>query len=506
MNSTWSRAQSYGSSIKVTNAALLVASAQAVTISSNLVVAGGALSVANGAGTNGFILQSQGPGLAPTWMTSPAATLLNSTNTWTGGNTYVSSSTFNGAVVVSTSIILQGSAGTNGQVLTSGGPGGAATWSTLTGASLASTQTWTGGNTYASSSTFNGTVLVSTNLIVNNGGIISGNGSGITNLVGGNIASGIVSAGVLPSTVAYTNIENNWSHAQTFGSSITVNNAALLGASAQAVTISSNLVVAGGALSVANGAGTNGFILQSQGPGLAPTWITSPAATLLNSTNTWTAGNTYLSSSTYGGAVLISTTVILQGSTGSNGQVFTSGGPGAAATWSTLTGASLASTQTWTGGNTYVSSSTFNGTVLISTNLIVNNSGIISGNGSEITNLAAGQLTGTVGTNVLPSSGAYTTANQLWSGVQTLSSSFTVNNAALLGPTAQAVTNLSNLVGSGALVANNSAGTNGYLLSSQGPGTTPTWVASPASTLLTSTNTWPAWKTFMNQTTFTAGS
>src|SRR5258706_12668442 len=206
-------------------------------------------------------------------------------------------------------------------------------------------------------------------------------------------------------------MNSTWSRAQSYGSSIKVTNAALLVASAQAVTISSNLVVAGGALSVANGAGTNGFILQSQGPGLAPTWITSPAATLLNSTNTWTAGNTYLSSSTYGGAVLISTTVILQGSTGSSGQVFTSGGPGAAATWSTLTGASLASTQTWTGGNTYVSSTTFNGTVLISTNLIVNNGGIISGNGSTITNLAAGQLNRTVRTNLFPDSLAFQKGN-----------------------------------------------------------------------------------------------
>ncbi len=265
-------------------------------------------------------------------------------------------------------------------------------------------------------------------------GTMNGNGSGITNLNASNLASGTVPQAVLPSTVAYLNANQLWTAPQTFSSSITVNNAVLLGTNNQAVTISSNLIVSG-ALVANNSAGINGYLLSSQGPGTTPMWVASPASTLLAATNTWTGGNTYVSSSTYNGAVLISTTVVLQGSTGSSGQVLTSGGPGAAAVWSTLTGAALASTQTWTGGNTYQSSSTFNGTVLVSSNLIVNGAGVITGNGSGITNLTASNLTGIVPQAVLPSTVAYLNANQLWTAPQTFSSSQTVTAPGGVGVT-----------------------------------------------------------------------
>ena len=73
---------------------------------------------------------------------------------------------------------------------------------------LSSTNTWTAAQTFTSS------VTVSTNLIVNNGGVITGNGSGITNLTGSNIVSGIPSA-VLPSTVAYLSVNQLWTAPQT---------------------------------------------------------------------------------------------------------------------------------------------------------------------------------------------------------------------------------------------------------------------------------------------------
>lgn len=67
-------------------------------------------------------------------------------------------------VAVSTSMELNigGSVGTNGQVATSQGPFLPAKWTTSTGAALASTQTWTGLNTYSSSSTFNQGVTITT--------------------------------------------------------------------------------------------------------------------------------------------------------------------------------------------------------------------------------------------------------------------------------------------------------------------------------------------------------
>src|SRR5438132_4650167 len=126
-------------------------------------------------------------------------------------------------------------------------------------------------------------------------GSFTGNGSGITNLTGSNIVSGIPSA-VLPSTVAYLSANQLWTAPQTYGSSITVNNAASLGAANQAVTISSNLVV-GYALLGSNGSGASNQILASQGPGSAPQWINQGIANaLLSSTNTWTATQMYVSS------------------------------------------------------------------------------------------------------------------------------------------------------------------------------------------------------------------
>lgn len=61
------------------------------------------------------------------------------------------------------------------------------------------------------------------------------------------------------------------------------------------------------------------------------------------------------STSAFSGNVAISSGVLLSGSAGSNGQVLTSGGPNTTPSWSTLTGASLASTQTFTGSNTFAS-------------------------------------------------------------------------------------------------------------------------------------------------------
>lgn len=75
--------------------------------------------------------------------------LLNATNTWTGGNTYRSSSTFAGTVVISSSVISSGSAGTNGQVLTSGGAGAIPTWTTVSGGGgIVSPGTFTWTNTF----------------------------------------------------------------------------------------------------------------------------------------------------------------------------------------------------------------------------------------------------------------------------------------------------------------------------------------------------------------------
>lgn len=82
----------------------------------------------------------------------------------------------------------------------------------------------------------------------------------------------------------------------------------------------------------------NQVSLSSSVVGVLPTANMVSTAAFTNSTMTWTAGQTFISSVTHTGAVLISTTIIANGSTGSNGQFLTSGGAGAVATWTTGSG------------------------------------------------------------------------------------------------------------------------------------------------------------------------
>src|ERR1019366_7083872 len=97
---------------------------------------------------------------------------------------------------------------------------------------------------------------------------------------------GIASAGVLPSTIAYTSIANTFTAQQIFTSSVSVNNAATLGAAGQAVTISSNLVVNG--------------ILSGNGSGLTnlPTSAALPGSTnYIQVTNALQASSIFYASS-----------------------------------------------------------------------------------------------------------------------------------------------------------------------------------------------------------------
>lgn len=78
----------------------------------------------------------------------------------------------------------------------------------------------------------------------------------------------------------------------------------------------------------------------------------------------------------------------------------------------------------------------------------------------------------------------------------------TLSGTVTLGGAAKSVTVSSNAVLSGALIANGSAGTSGYVLQSQGPGTTPTWVSPASESILSSTNTWTGGQTFNSSVTF----
>lgn len=178
---------------------------------------------------------------------------------------------------------------------------------------------------------------------------------------------------------------------------------------------------------------------------------------LSQTTGTSTFGTNTVSSETVTskfsttGTVNLSSAVLISGSSGTNGQVFTSGGAGAVPTWTTAVGGGIVSpgTFTWTNsyginvstivvGNTFPllsmstlqAGSTFyvsSGTVSGSFNLLgtVNISTTIALSGSYGTN---GQALTTNGSSSLPtwSSVPSLSSTQTWTGAQTFSSTITV--------------------------------------------------------------------------------
>ncbi len=428
-NQLWSAPQTYGSSVTVTNAALLGASGQAVTISSNLVVSGAVLA-SNNSGTSGQVLQSQGPGAAPTWVSpASASALLNSTNTWTAWQT------FQNDVTVSTNLIVNaGSLQLN--PLTASQFVKTDSSKKLVSATIASgdlpanvvytdtNQTISGVKTLTSSLTVTsaGGVGVTYGVAA---GSFTGLGTGLTNLTGANIVTGIAST-VLPSTVAYVDKNQLWSAPQTYGSSITVANAALFGASGQAVTISSNLVVSGAVLA-SNNSGTSGQVLQSQGPGAAPTWVSpASASALLNSTNTWTAWQTFQND------VTVSTNLIVNaGSLQLNpltASQFVKTDSSKKLVSATIASGDLPANVVYTDTN-----QTISGVKTLTSSLTVTSAGGVgvtygvaagsfTGLGTGLTNLTGANIVTGIASTVLPSTVAYLSSTNTWTGGQTIAS------------------------------------------------------------------------------------
>src|SRR5258708_17606066 len=145
-------------------------------------------------------------------------------------------------------------------------------------------------------------------------GTITANGSALTNLTGANIVTGIPSS-VLPSTVAYTNATQTWTAGQTFGasgSSITV--------------VSGSSLTLNGILMASGSAGSSGNVLQSNGNGAVPTWVTpASASALLSTNNLWTAPQTFGSSITVTAPLGAGVTFgVVAGSFTGNGSAITS--------------------------------------------------------------------------------------------------------------------------------------------------------------------------------------
>jgi hypothetical protein len=243
------------------------------------------------------------------------------------------------------------------------------------------------------------------------------NTTGAIGILQVSLSTGVI--GTLPSanlvsTVAYTSSTNTWSAVQNFNNAMASTFTALtvgtvnvgtaltnIGTSTGTLyTLASgkvnyasftvtnpltynNTTGAIGILQVSLSSGVTGVLpaanmnqvsLSSSVTGTLPSGNMVSTVAFTNSTQTFTAAQTFTSSATHTGALVVSTSIILSGNPGTSGQVIQSGGPNALASWATLTGATLASTQTWTGGNTLTSSTTFSGAVVVSSTILLSNS------------------------------------------------------------------------------------------------------------------------------------
>lgn len=189
-----------------------------------------------------------------------------------------------------------------------------------------------------------------------------------------------------PGAASVASATNTWTAQQTFDN---------------ALYVSTSLALSG-PLSVANGVGSYGLVLESSGTGLAPFWASIPSAlALLNDTNTWTAPQTWLDSGTYLNGLLVQNSSLTL--TGANGYITASSAvyAGFLSAASSVTasaffgdgshlsginaGANVNSTNTWTAQQNFLNE------IFISSDISV--SGNIHGSGQDLTNLQWSQLT-----------------------------------------------------------------------------------------------------------------
>ena len=363
--------------------------------------------------------------------------------------------TLSGAAVT---MSLNGSTGTAGQVLTSQGGVSTPTWTSVGTVTSVDVQGGTSGLTFTGGPiTGAGTLTLAGNLAVANGG------TGATTSTG-------------------------------TGANVLANNASLSGTTQIAkTTISGGITLAGTAspLVLNSTEGTAGQVLISQGPGNTPSWqtvsgsgtvtsvqasggttgltftggpITGAGTLTLSGTLAPAAGGTGTTTSTGTGSNVLSagptltgTTTVsginiagslaLSGAQGTAGQVLMSGGPGQPPTWAAPPGSGSVTSVDLSGGTTGLTVSggpvTTSGTFTLGGTLAV-----------EAGGTGATAITGT-GPNVLAAS-------------PTLSG--TVKTASI-----EVANSLSFTGGTSVLNLNGSSGTSGQVLTSAGPGVTPSW-------------------------------
>ncbi len=451
----------------------------------NLAGTSSPVQVGGSAGTSGQVLTSAGAGSTPTWTsvaTLPTGTATDNTLRW-NGTTWVESANIKssaagllttnaGVNLAGTGSPLQvgGSAGTSGQVLTSAGAGSTPTWATVptlpTGSATDNTLRWNG-TTWVENSNIKSSAagLLTTNAGVN----LAGTSSPLQ--VGGSAGT---SGQVLMSAGAGST--PTWTSIATFPTGTTANstlrwtgttwaeNANILSSAAGQLTVKNGLDLNGTVNPITlNGSnGTNGQVLTSAGAGSTPTWTTIntlPDGTITNSTLRWNGAswseNANILSSP-GGQLTVnagvnlsgsSSTLQVNGSAGTNGQVLMSVGGSSTPVWSTLTAG--------------------------------NNISITPGSGTLTIAVSNGLPTGTATDNTLR-----------WNGTNWVESS-SVKSSASGQLSAGGGINLSG--GTSPLLANSSAGITGQVLVSNGVGTTPSWTTlslPPSGTGLDNTLRW----------------
>lgn len=507
------------------NTNVLTSSAGELTVNNGIGLNGSAssLKINGSAGTPGQILMSAGSGNTPTWMTfSPIedGTMINSTLYWDGMSWVENPSvleTANGEVIViggvsyngpSSPIKLNNNSGSIGQVLTSAGQNATPTWSTINllpnGTTTDGTLRWNGSQWVENinvRSSANGEVLV-------NGGVNYNGASSPIKLNGstGSLGQVLRSMGS-GSTPIWTTIDE-----LPTGSSINstlrwdgtswVENPMVTETAAGQVTALGGINLGGisSPFELNGVSGSNGQVLVSNGAGNTPSWNTInllPTATTMNSTLRWNGTNWVENSnvrSTATGQVIVTggqnfsgaaSPLELNGSTGSVGQVLTSGGTGSTPTWSSITllptGSATDNTLRWNGTN-WVESANIKSSAAgqLTANAGVNLNGGTSPfqlngsagmNGQVLTSVGAGSTPVWTSLNTLPN-GSITDGTLRWDGSVWVENT-NVRSSSIGEITVQAGVNYNGA--SSPVKLNGSAGTTGQILTSAGANNTPTW-------------------------------
>jgi hypothetical protein len=377
---------------------------------------------------------------------------------------------------------------------------------------LASTNTWTADQTYLNPVAYLSPVTLSGSTLTVTGVDASGFGLNVTNGINAgsaNLAAGLAASGITASTEALTGRDN-------LGYSLTLSS----GINMPAGTVNANVVNAN--LFVGSGAGLTNL-------------PASAVSSLLASTNTWTADQTYLNPVAYLSPVTLSgSTLTVTGQDASGFGLNVAYGINAGS--ANLAAGLTALTATLTGQNSGYSLTLSsginmpNGTV----NANVVNANLFVGNGAGLTNLPASAVSSllastntwtadqtylnpvaylspvTLSGSTLTVTGADTSGfglnvtNGITAGSANLAAGLTALTATITG---QNGSGYSLALSSGISMPNgtvNANVVNANLFVGSGAGLT-NLPASAVSSLLASTNTWSAQQTFANEVTVSSG-